>query len=234
VVVGALIVLVADRFTNRDEAEGEQTHEETGAATAETKSDSSPRDQAQNMRVVPSPGRQCLLAWQGETDGSGGRCDCTRDEVTLWSVHLQRPLFMAVTDSGCAALIDNRGESGGTSIQLIDVAGIERLRETLPTFPLEWGTAKDGKHVWCVAEPETAAPEVPPTFLLFAVEEGALAVETGDPRHGSKSATGQITSVGIFGGSAVIDVDSGQSLTVPLAVRPTVQANLRQPLAVNA
>lgn len=210
IVVGGVIVLAADHIANRQERDDDPLP----AASAGNESEGPPAG-AVNMRITPSPRRQCLIAWNAAEDGEdGGTCDCLRDDVALWSKHLHSPVFFAVTDSGCAAILDHDRSSGRSSIHIVDVAGIERLAETLETEPLEWGVASGGNHVWLLCEPENPHSGVPGLFLMYAIEESIPVIKARDPRHHKMDLAEPIENVTVLDNVATLHIASGKTASV--------------------
>lgn len=215
-IIGAGIVFLADRHVGRHDTTALPEAKKTPARARAIPL------QAMNMKLVGSPGRECLLAWNAARDG-GGVCQCLRGAVVLWESTLKNPVFMAVTDDGCAAVLDRDRGSATTVLKIRDVAGIERCTEPLNGDLLEWGASVDGRHLWCVCDHGLAGTgEAGAVFLLAAIDEGTVVVRTADPRRGQRSSRSSIAAVTVEGEAVQLAVGSDE----PVRLRFTEKATM--------
>lgn len=224
--VAGLIIVAFDRMSKRPDSTRGDIQPPGGHPKAPAKT----ADAAVSVRLVASPGRQCLLAWNPDSEeDAGATCSCMRDEVILWSLPLSCPVFIAVTDGGCALLLEREKGSSKSKLRLVDVAGIVRHEESLASEPLEWGTADGGRYAWCVVDRVKSETAQPATFLLLSVDDSVPVLRGDDPREEHLDMAGPITGVRVKDGVATVVVDSGASAELAftdgdvLPVKPTRQ-----------
>jgi len=232
IIIGGLVVFGADRLIRSQDDEEEEPVTQK-PVTPGFRATANAAGTPTAIRITPSPKRHCLLAYNHLPAGSpdaGGQCSCLRDDVPLWSVNLQAPLFMAVTDAGCAILFDRGDDASGPDsvvVTAVDVAGIERLKENLQYGFVEFGTSTDGQYVWGVSESSSKKTKTR-DFQIWSLDLGARVLCSPDPRGHDKDVKGTVSSVDVDNDSVCVHFDGGRGVTLHFNV---ASAGIQRPVS---
>ncbi|MDT8389473.1 MAG: hypothetical protein RRC34_03085 [Lentisphaeria bacterium] len=215
VAVGGFVVFWVDHRGGKDE-DGPSPAPRRGLSPSSKKS-SAPLSLVINFQITPSLNRHCLLAFnRPDTKAKSGTCSCMRNDVSLWSVFLRAPVFMAVDDNGCAVFFDAEGDGPAVRVTLLDVAGIERFNEVFLTGFLEYGEAVGGGFVWGVTEgPGSAVGAYGGELLVWDLEQGAVATRGLDPRAGG-GVSGPVVSLVVEPRAIVVTFEQGAPVRLTL------------------
>lgn len=217
VAVGGFVVLWADRRGNRDEDQS-TSNERAGRSVSQKSPDPFTKPLVTNFQITPSLNRHCLLAFnRSDANEKSGTCSCMRDDVSLWSVFLRSPLFMAVDDNGCAIFFDAEDDGVAVRVKVLDVAGIERFNEVFLMGFLEYGEAFGGSFVWGITEGRGAAEDkFGGELLVWELAQGGAVARCMDPRASDDGLSGPVVSLVVDTGAVVIQFEQGKSVRVPL------------------